>query len=141
MDYAEQSNHNLLLGLCDQQGFGCIQTTDTVDNNVVKRAYKIHYVPPPLGWFKHPKPDPKSRHVMQRIPDEIGLWDAATKRPTTDRHFTPSVSSSEDTRERFLTCPPAVCADPELKVLLDSKPLVKAVQGKKNLELPGNVCS
>ena len=57
MDYAEQSNHNLLLGLCDKPGFGCIQTTDTVDNNVVKRAYKIHYVSPPLGWFKHPKPD------------------------------------------------------------------------------------
>ena len=137
--YSEQSNQNLLLGLRDKPGFGCIQSVDTVDNNVVKRAYKIHFVPPPLAWFKHPKPNPISRHVMQREPDEFGLWDVSTKRPTTDRHFLPSVSSSEDTKEHFLTCPPAVCVDPDLKALFDSKPLVKSVQGKQRLELPGNM--
>ena len=41
MDYAEQSKHNLLLGLCDQQGFGCIQASEIFDNNVVKKASKF----------------------------------------------------------------------------------------------------
>ena len=137
--YSEQSNQNLLSGLRDNPGFGCIQSVDTVDNNVVKRAYKIHFVPPPLAWFKHPKPNPISRHIMQKEPDDIGLWDASTKRPTTDRHFIPAPSTSEDTKEHFLTGPPAVCADSDLKALLDSKPLVKTVQGKQKLELPGNM--
>ena len=101
--------------------------------------YKIHFVPPALAWFKHPKPDPRFYHPSQQTPDLIGLWDPAIKRPTTDRHFTPSTPSSEDIRERFLTCPPSVCSDPALKALLESKPLTRSVSGKKQLALPGRM--
>ena len=77
--YSEQSNQNLVFGWRDNPGFGCIQSVATVDYNMVKRAYRIHFVPPPFAWFKHPKPDPISRHVLQRKPDEFGLWDVSTK--------------------------------------------------------------
>ena len=127
--------------MCGQQGFGCIQASEIIDNKVLKRAYKIHYEPPSIGWFKNPEPDPRYHHPVQKTADAVGFWDRAIKRPTTDRHFTPSSTSSEDIRERFLTCPPAVCSDPSLKVLLESKPLVKSVQGKKELELPGRMFS
>ena len=101
--------------------------------------YKIHFVPPALAWFKHPKPDPRFHHPSQLTPDLIGLWDPAIKRPTTDRHFTPSTPSSEDIRERFLSCPPSVCSDSALKALLESKPLTRSVSGKKELALPGRM--
>ena len=130
LDNSNQKNHNLLLGLYGQQGFGCVQASDILDHKVIKKMYKIHFVPPALAWFKNPKPDPRFHHPSQQTPDLIGLWDPAIKRPTTDRHFTPSTPSSEDIRERFLTCPPSVCSDPALKALLESKPLTRSVSGK-----------
>ena len=104
---------------------------------VKKKAYKIHYEPPPMGWFKDPKPDHLSSNPLQKEPDTFGLWDKSVKRPTTDRHFCPSVSTAEDLKESFLTCPPSVCVDPNMKALLESKPLVKSISGgRKRLELP-----
>ena len=84
-------NHNLLAELCGHQGFECVQASEVVDHSkVTKKAYKIHYEPPPLGWFKNPKPDHLSAHPLQKDPDNFGLpdnfslWDKSTKRPTTD---------------------------------------------------------
>ena len=137
--YSEQSNQNLLFGWRDNPGFGCIQSVSTVDYNMVKRAYRIHFVPPPFAWFKHPKPDPISRHVLQRKPDELGLWDVSTKGLPPIGLFIPSVSSSEDTKEHFLTCPPAVCVDSDLKPCLILNLWSSQFRVKQRLDLPSNM--
>ena len=73
---------------------------------------------------------------LQEVSDEFGLWQKSTKRPTTDRFFTPN-EKDDETKEAFLTCPPSSCADPKFRKLLESKPLVKSITGsKKYLDLP-----
>ena len=60
----------------------------------------------------------------------------STKRPTTDRFFTPN-EKDDETKEAFLTCPPAACVDQKIRKLLESKPFVKSIIGsKKYLDLP-----
>ena len=58
-----------------------------------------------------------------------------------DRHFCPKDSTSEDHKAAFLTCPPTVCSDPEMRKLLESKPLVTSMGGKKLLETPDPIFS
>ena len=85
-------------------------------------------------------PDELFSNPLQRDPAIFGLWDKSVKRPTTDRHFCPSASTSEDHKESFLSCPPSVCADSKMRKHLESKPLVKSLpRGKKILELPDPV--
>ena len=91
---------------------------------------------PEIGWLKDPPANDVICIPWQAKPVEFGLWKKSTKRPTSDRFFCPNQGSSDDTKESFLSCPPASCADPRFKKLLESKPLVKGiVGGKKSLEL------
>ena len=90
--------------------------------------------------MKDPSPNDAISFPWQTKTDEFGLWNKSTKRSTSDRFFCPSQGSSDDSKESFLTCPPASCSDPQLKMLLDSKPLVKGIAGgKKALELSLNI--
>ena len=105
----ELSNHNLLAGLYGHQGFECIQVSEVVDHTKAKKkSYKINYDPPSLGWFKDPPPDDLYSNPLQKDLDTFVLWDKSIKRPTTDRLFCPSISTDEDHKESFITCPPSV---------------------------------
>ena len=86
--------------------------------------------------MKDPPPNDVISFPWQTKPDEFGLWNKSTSRPTSDRFFCPSQGSSDDSKESFLTSPPASCADPKFKKLLESKLLVRGISGgKKALEL------
>ena len=101
-----------------------------------KKSYKICYDLLELAWFKEPSPNNLFFNPAQRDSDTFGLWEKSVKRPTMDRHFCPSASTSEDHKESFLTYPPSICADPKMKDLLKSKPLVGFLGGRKLLDFP-----
>ena len=140
-EYVGQSNTHLLSSLYGFPGFECVIYSAVVDNNskARKKTYKISYDVPDIGWFKDPPANDLFDIPWQKEKDTFGLWKKTTRRPTTDRYFCPS-SSSEEPKESFLSCPPAVYADPKLKPLLESKPLVTRLPGgKRFLELPDPV--
>ena len=125
MKYVERNNHHLLADLFGQHGFESVQLSLSVDhNNSKKKSFKVGYDLPSLGWFNQPPPDELYYDSNLRIPDTYGVWPKSVKRPTTDRHFCPKDSLSEDHKSSFLTCPPSVCLDSKMRQLLESKPLV-----------------
>ena len=72
---------------------------------------------------------------MQEANNVFGVWHKSSK-PSTDRFFTPQ-EKNDESKVTFLTCPPAECADPKYKLLLESKSLVTSIAGgKKYLDLP-----
>ena len=133
-EYIDLSNHHLLAALHGHHGFECVHYSEVVDHSKAKKkSYKINYDLPSLGWFKDPPPDELFFNPLQKEPDTFGTWEKTMKRPTTDRYFCPSSSTSEDHKESFLSCPPSVCADPKMRKLLESKPLVKSLPGGEDL--------
>ena len=125
-----QSNAALLVSLQGHPGYECVQALSVVDINlkVKKKSFKISYELRDITWLMDPPATKGIKVPLPDILDEFDLWQKSTKRPTTDRFFTPN--EKDETKEESLTCPPAACADLKFKKHLESK-LLSPLQGVK----------
>ena len=144
VEFVGQSNAALLSSLHSYPGFECVQSASHTDINtkIRKTSCKIVYDMPELPWLSDPPVTKGLRAPSQVAEDTFGLWHVSTKRPTTDRHFSPNDKSNRSSYEELkgrakLTCPHSECADSKFRSLLESDPLIRSETGnKKVLDLP-----
>ena len=85
----------------------------------MKKSFKINYDFPGIAWLRDPPANEVISIPWQAKPYEFGLWKKSTKRPTSDKFFTLKQGSSDESKESSLSCPPASCADPNFRMLLE----------------------